>query len=120
MNILKLKTILFSLLAIAMVTVFLTSCEKEPINTIENVLLTDDILELPNNFDPDSGELIDYLDGLDLEIKTDTQQGEIESRGCGSYYQVSGCLMRKYCTYKGKPFYFYRNPCSGYSYIVWL
>jgi len=44
MNILKLKSIVFSLMAIAMVTVFLSSCEKDSIN-----LQPESSTELPKN-----------------------------------------------------------------------
>jgi len=40
MNTLKVKSILFSLMAVLMVSVFLTSCEQEPITTIESTEFT--------------------------------------------------------------------------------
>ena len=114
----NLKLGLFSLLAVLAVSVFLTSCEQKEINIAENTLLTDNLLELPDDFDPESDELFDYLDSLG--IQTDTQQSEIESRGCGSFVQVSGCLIRRYCNWPANGFYHYKNPCSGYQYLVWL
>jgi len=120
MKILKIKLGLFSLLAILAVSVFLTSCEQEEINIAEDTLVTDNLLELPNDFDPESDDLFNYLESLGIDI-TDTQQNEIESRGCGSFSQAGGCWIRRLCYFlNSRPFYHYKNPCSGQAYIVWL
>jgi len=42
MNILKLKSILFSLMAITMVTVLMTSCEKDTVEPIEETLMIEE------------------------------------------------------------------------------
>ncbi len=63
MNILKLKSIFFSLMAIAMVTVFLTSCEKDRVKAIETETQINETskLILPFGVNENSDLAISYL-----------------------------------------------------------
>jgi len=96
---LKLKSILFSLMAISMVTVFLSSCEKN--SELNN--LTDDIEEteyiseetryinIPENMSSeDSEQWIKNLSFEELQsISTVNPPNKIKSReSCGSWYYL--------------------------------
>jgi len=96
MKILKLKAILFSLMAIAMVTVFLTSCEKqEMLNetlagaSSENLLVKAEGAKfiLPYGYDKLSEEAKDeYLDSLDDESFTKL----VKSNKVATYFAYLG------------------------------
>jgi len=111
MKILKLKSILFSLMAITMITVFLTSCEEK--NLAENTHLNTELegtqlYVLPNEFDDMTSEqLKTHLDDLSeqeiLSLETISIDDKIEER-CGTwkditYYTTCRVLPYNYCFY---------------------
>jgi len=107
MKILKLKSILFSLMAIVMVTVFLSSCEKENSiqKTVEEATFENStIFKLSNEFNEMSDvEVLNYLENLTDEERTNLTTDEVESRGaCGNWIYIGNSWYKRWC---GPPSY---------------
>jgi len=104
MKTLKLKSTLFSLIAIAMVTVFLSSCEKESTKETSEItekLEDNQLIELPDEFDNlNKEELEIYLDSLsDQELQSllsDSSSEKIEDRCASVWKDIPYFITCKY------------------------
>ena len=129
---LKLKTILFSLMAFVVMTVFLSSCKKDadPVEVVaesaETIEEQFEYFTLPDEFNEMSNEeLTKYfkeneIDESDIsEMGVQIQEGEIQDRGCVASIVISYCKYEYGCSYN-----YYRKrvlkrhycESSGYSY----
>ncbi len=136
MNILKLKSILCSLMAIALVTVFLTSCEKnDTLPTTNEVNIDkneDDVIyfKLSESFDNMSDEkLNEFLQDKTkeeiLDMAVEVLENNLDSRWCTSATSIwTSCqyshncggrryvtLKKKYCDSRGWFYYLSYGSC---------
>jgi len=135
---LKIKFGFFSLLAILAVSVFLTSCEQENINIVENVDLniseSKDAIKfiLPETMnDKSQDEIIQFIQNLSKEemeqLSETSSVNELEDRSCGSWshygwrcssnYRVWVKIERRWCgppssgAYEYSGIYYWNSPC---------
>jgi len=114
MKILKLKSIVFSLMAIVMVTMFLTSCEKEDVKESSNTIsksTTEKIEDTPES------ETINFVENLSTdkieELKYLTSENSIEFRD-NEIYCESYTIWKWGCGEStGKAYIYYKLMCSG-------
>ena len=131
---LKLKTILFSLMAVVMMTVFLSSCNKDA-GTVDVVAESAEIIEdkseyftLPDEFNEMSDEeLSKYFEDSEieesdfLEIAEVVPEGEIQDRWCSSpYYTYYVCKYYYNCSRKVRKRWLKRVYCSYGMYYQWV
>ena len=95
MKTLKVKSILFSLLAIMAVAVFLTSCSKEEAGIPQDVVTTTETLtyklSVPEGITAeDTAEWFNQLSEEEIETYLIEDTGAITSRGCASWSSWSG------------------------------
>jgi len=135
---LKIKFGLFSLLAILAVSVFLTSCERENIDIIENVDFSISESENVINFilpetmnDKSQDEIIQFIENLSKEeikeLSETSHINEVESRSCGNWshygwgcsnnYGVQVKIERRWCgppsygAYEYSGIYYWNSSC---------
>ena len=131
---LKLKTLLFSLMASVMMTVFLSSCNKDA-GTVDVVAESAEIIEeqieyftLPDEFNEMSDEeLSKYFEDNEIEesdilkMATIVPEGEIQDRGCVHTTIYSYCKYNYSCSYNNYKLRLYkRRYCdSSGTYYYW-
>jgi len=115
---LKVKSILFSLLAMMTVAVFLTSCEQgevitDEIDNLSSIYETDSFIEFDDLMELPEGLPEDVKNAIESELNNSNQ--DVESRACctiPSFYFSNGKIWTVYRVNPNRSFYV-RYRCNG-------